>query len=499
MIIVPFFQVSEAVEPSLTADRPRGADAPRLAKVLGRRDLILLFVAAVANLNIVPAIAAAGPLALWVWILALWAYFWPQGVAVTELSAVWPGEGGIYIWTKHSFGDMHSFVAAWCYWLANVVYLPTVLLSCIGVSVYVFGPSVQALADDARFTGVTALLLLLILLLVNIRGESAGKWITNIGAMGTLVGAVVICGLAAMVLARHGGALKASSFTPHQTDWRLLAIFGTVCYSLQGLDLASIMGDEIREPRKVLPNAIFWGGVISGAVYVGVTGAMLVALPRDQIGMLTGVLQSIGSMAGSVHLGAIVAPVALFEAIAILGTAAAWFSGAARLPFVAGIDHYLPSALARVHPRYRTPHIALIAFATLSAILILMSYMGASVNEAFLTLLAISVVLQLIPNVYMFAALLKLARHRRYARLERKRMMLNGALGMSSSLLGICLAFVPGESTGHVWVYETKMIGAIGVVLTIALLLFFRAQRQVRAHAAARQGTGAVVESTELS
>jgi amino acid transporter len=456
-----------------------------LEKVLGRRDLILLFVAAVANLNIVPAIAAAGPLTLWLWLLALWAYFWPQGVAVTELSAVWPGEGGVYIWTKNSFGDLHSFVAAWCYWLANVVYLPTVLLSCIGVAVYVFGSSNQALASDPRFTGGAALALLLMLLVLNIRGESASKWITNLGGVGTLVGAIVICGLAAMAVAHHKGALTTSSFTPHAGDWRLLAIFGTICYSLQGLDLASIMGDEIREPRKVLPGAILWGGVICGVVYVGVTAAMLVALPNEQIGVLTGVLQSISSMASQAHLGVIVAPVALFEAIAILGTAAAWYSGAARLPFVAGIDHYLPRTLGRLHPRYRTPYVALTAFAALSAILILMSYAGASVSEAYLTLLGISVVLQLIPNVYMFAALLKLARHRRYPRYERKRMAFNGGLGLSSSLLGICVAFVPAESTTHVWAYETKMVGAVGAVLAIALLLYFRAQRKIRMEASA--------------
>jgi amino acid transporter len=180
----------------------------------------------------------------------------------------------------------------------------------------------------------------------------------------------------------------------------------------------------------------------------------------------------------------IVAPVALFEAIAILGTAAAWFGGTARLPFVAGIDHYLPRALGRVHPRFRTPYVALTAFAVLSALLILMSYAGASVAEAYLTLIAISVVLQLIPNVYMFAALIKLALHRRYSKPERRMMAFNGASGLASSMLGICLAFVPAESTTHVWTYEAKMIGAIGTVLAIALILYFRAQRSIRAAAA---------------
>jgi amino acid transporter len=167
-----------------------------------------------------------------------------------------------------------------------------------------------------------------------------------------------------------------------------------------------------------------------------------------------------------------------------------------------GIDHYLPRVLGRVHPRYQTPYVALIAFAALSAILILMSNLGASVSEAYLTLLAISVVLQLIPNVYMFAALLKLARHRRFPSYRRKYMVSNGASGLGASSLGICLAFVPSDATTHVWAYEAKMIGAISLVLIVALVLYLRAQRGIRAdaEAAARAMNGdSLVKLTDLS
>ena len=54
-------------------------------------------------------------------------------------------------------------------------------------------------------------------------------------------------------------------------DWRLFAVFGTICYSLVGLDLASIMGDEIREPKRNLPVAIFWGGLAAAIIYLGTT------------------------------------------------------------------------------------------------------------------------------------------------------------------------------------------------------------------------------------
>ncbi len=384
-----------------------GSHTPGLKRVLGRRDLVLLFIVAVANLNMVPPIAASGSVTIWLWILALVFFFWPQGAAVTELAQKWPGEGGIYLWAKKSFGEEHGFLAGWCYWLSNVFYLPTVVLSCVGVGVYVAGPQVQKLADSPLFTATTSIGIILFLLALNIRGLELGKWINNLGGIGTIGGAAIVCLLAWLTLHHHGSALHVSQLRHVPHDWRLFAAFGTICYSLIGLDLASIMGDEIRDPKRNLPVAIFWGGVAAGLIYLGTTVSMLIAMPQQDIGILSGILQAINKMAATTGLLGLVAPLALLECLSILGTASAWFSGAARLPFVAGIDRYLPAVIGRVHPKYRTPHISLILFAVLSSLLIGMSYLGVSVGEAYLTLLDLAVILQLLPSCYMFIALLK--------------------------------------------------------------------------------------------
>ena len=380
---------------------------PGLERVLGRRDLVLLFVVAVANLNLIPAISSSGPVTLWLWLIALSCFFWPQGAAVTELAHKWPGEGGIYLWAKRSFGEEHGFLAGWCYWLSNVVYLPTVVLSCVGVGVYVAGPRIQKLADSHAFTGLAAFLIILFLMVLNIRGLSLGKWISNLGALGTIGGAAIICLLAALTLHHSGSALHPSDLKTNLHDWRLFAAFGTICYSLVGLDLASIMGDEIKDPRRNLPIAILIGGLIAGAIYLGTTLSMLIAMPQKEIGVLAGILQAISVMSARTHISGVVAPLALLECIAILGTASAWFSGAARLPFVAGVDRYLPPIIGRVHPRYHTPYVSLILFAILSSLLIATSFLGVSVGEAYLTMLDLAVILQLAPSAYMFLALLK--------------------------------------------------------------------------------------------
>ena len=101
---------------------------------------MLLFVVAVFNLNVVPSIAANGGVTVWLWIISLVLFFWPQGIAVIELAHRYPGEGGVYLWAKEVFGDFHGFLSGWCYWTNNMMYVPTVMLYFVGVSVFVLGP-----------------------------------------------------------------------------------------------------------------------------------------------------------------------------------------------------------------------------------------------------------------------------------------------------------------------------------------------------------------------
>ena len=136
--------------------RPPHPDQPHLKRVLGRFDLVLLFVVAVFNLNVVPSIAANGGVTVWLWIISLLLFFWPQGIAVIELAQRYPGEGGVYLWAKEVFGDFHGFFSGWCYWTNNMLYVPTVMLYFVGVSVFALGPARAGLADNKAFAMATS-------------------------------------------------------------------------------------------------------------------------------------------------------------------------------------------------------------------------------------------------------------------------------------------------------------------------------------------------------
>jgi amino acid transporter len=234
-----------------------------LKRVLGRWDLVLLFVVAVFNLNVVPSIAANGGVTVWLWIIALVLFFWPQGIAVIELAHRYPGEGGVYLWAKEVFGDFHGFLSGWCYWTNNMLYVPTVMLYFVGVSVYVLGPSHQALADNKVFALATSTILLAVLTWLNIVGLGVGKWINNLGAIGTGIAAAVLIGLGIVLWQRFGTTLTSADFRIPADPRFVLNSFGVICFGLVGLELASVMGDEIRDPARTLPGAVAWGGILS--------------------------------------------------------------------------------------------------------------------------------------------------------------------------------------------------------------------------------------------
>jgi len=149
--------------------------------------------------------------------------------------------------------------------------------------------------------------------------------------------------------------------------------------------------------------------------------------------------------------------------------ASGWFAGPARIPFVGGVDRVLPEALGRVHPRWGSPHVALITCALLSAALTALSLFGSSVSEAYQVLLRATVVINLVPFVYIFLALVTLDTARTGARVA-------GVVGASVAAGGILAACIPGDEVTNVMVFALKMGAGVVAPVALGLWLFTRSR-----------------------
>jgi len=297
--------------------------------------------------------------------------------------------------------------------------------------------------------------------------------------MGTMVAALVLIGLGVSVLLRGGAEFKMSDFG-FGGDYQLISAFGVICFGLVGLELGPVMGDEIHDPRRTVPKSVVYGGVLSGVLYVGATLSVLLSVPQRDVAVVQGVLQAVDRMTAGQNLGWILAPLAVLMATAIAGCVSAWSAGSARIMFVSGLDRYLPTALGQIHPRYNTPHIALTTQAVVCTLLIAMSFIGAGVKEAYVTLLDLAVVLQMLSYLYLFGALLWLVRKGEHLYLRRAKLWFAAASGLAATTLGMIVAFIPSHQITSIWTFEAKMIVSCVLFLGLGAGLFWYYSRRRR-------------------
>jgi amino acid transporter len=453
---------------------------PKLKRSLGRLDLTLMMIVAVVNLNALPVVAGAGPSALSFWALAFLLFFIPEAIAVLELSKRYPHEGGVYLWTKSAFGDLHGFFSGWCYWTNNIFYVPTLLFYLVGFSAYIGGEKTLWLGQNRIYLVAVSITLLWAITALNILGLGVGKWIQNTGAAGTFLTTAVIVGVAVIAINSRG---LAAGFTPEAIipglgDWRALSLFSIVCFNYVGLELGPVMADEIKDPGRNIPRAVITAGVFIVLLYLLCTFSLQAAIPSSEIGAIEGILQAVSRVTEEINLPMLLTPIALLLSLNVAGNTSAWVGGAARVPFVIGLDRYLPDAMGKTHAKYNTPHIALIVQAAASTVAILIGSLGGSkVAEIYLVLLQTAVIIQLIPFLYMFASLIlvrsdpeKFEAGEGFFRRSWP-CYAAGAIGFFITAIGIVLAFIPPESVENVWSYEIKIV--LGSALFIAPAALF--------------------------
>ncbi|MBI3264978.1 MAG: APC family permease [Acidobacteria bacterium] len=439
----------------------------KVPRTLGLADLVLLKIVAIVNINNVPPVAVYGWASLALWVLAFVTFFVPEAIAVLAFSRRYPGEGGIYLWTRQQFGDAHGFLSGWCYWTNNLFYVPVLLVYMAGIFAFAAGTKSADLINQRVFVAGMALGWLAIIASANIRGLAVGKWIQNAGGISAAlsIGLVLAAAMAALI-----GGVAARPPAVAGAGREMATSFAVMCNAFVGIELASTMGDEIHDPERNLPPAVYISGVISLLSYVLVTGAVLILVPIGQLGAIQGVMQAVSAGASQAGVAWIVAPLALVMGLAIGGTASAWFAGSSRIPFVAGLNRALPPALGRVHPRWHSPHVALTTCAVLAAIFTCWSMVGSEVAEAYQVLLKSAVIIQLIPFLYLFLGLMNLEGTGATGRVS-------GAAGLVATAFGIVAAFFPTSDVRSVAVFETKIaLGVLGPT-AIGWLLYLRSRR----------------------
>ncbi len=210
---------------------------------------------------------------------------------------------------------------------------------------------------------------------------------------------LVVFGLTAWM---RSGSATPMHLAPH---WDLdnVNFWSQIAFAFGGLELGAVLGGEIRNPTRNLPRAAWISGAAIAAFYILGTLSLMVLMPPGRISILTGLVQAsteVGARLGSPWLGH---AMILLILIGVAGQVCAWIGGCARIPFVIGLDRYFPPAFARPHPRWGTPHIAILTQGIACTVFVVVLQAGESLRVGYQLLVDMTVIVYFIPYVYMFA------------------------------------------------------------------------------------------------
>jgi len=458
-------------------------DPSRPKRVLGLRDLILFYVVTGISLRWIATAAAAGPSSIVIWIGAWLCFYTPLALSVLELSSRYPSEGGLYVWSKRAFGDFSGFMSAWTYWTSNLPYFPAVLYFAASNILFMRQTAWAHLSNNATFYIVFSLLTLSAATLMNIIGLDVGKWLHNVGALAMWIPVAIVIVMGLVAWHRYGSATQFTlhSMTP-STHLNDIIFWSVLTFAFGGCETASFMGEEIKNPRRSIPFALLFGGATVTLCYILGTAAILLALPSSEVSNLQGLVQAISKTATRVGFPGVLPVAAFLIALSNIGAAGAYLAAVARLPFVAGIDRFLPPAFGALHPRWKTPWVALLTQFVLGALFIFLGQAGTSVKGAYDVLVSMGVIVYFIPYLYLFAAMIKLQREpagQEVIRVPGGSTMakLVAALGFVTTTLTIALSLIPQPDEPNKPLALLKIVGGTGALLLLGVAIYAGGKR----------------------
>ena len=260
-----------------------------------------------------------------------------------------------------------------------------------------------------------------------------------------------------MVYSRRGSATPIHILPAW--NWDTVSFWATIAYAMSGLELAGLMGGEIRDPERTLPRAGWIASGFTTAFYSATTVALLVILRPEKISEINGLAEAGDSAARLLGARWLSPAIALLVMASAVGQFGGLGTAVSRLPFAVGVDHLLPAAFGRVHPRWGTPHIAILVLGVLASFLLVAIQLGDTMRAAFQTLVSLMVIVGFLPYLYIFGSAWKAGKR------------VSAVSGWAITLLAIACSVVPTAEVTNVWLFETKLaVGTAGVIATAWLM-----------------------------
>jgi APA family basic amino acid/polyamine antiporter len=305
-------------------------------------------------------------------------------MAYAELATLRPRSGGEYVYLRDAYGPLAAFLTGWTSFVAG--FSGAIAASAVGLTEYI-GRFVPAAADKTPWLTVplplgslvgtpqalavtpqTVIAIIAIFALSLIHLHGSGRVVHNLLAGAKVSALVVFIALGFGWGTGSIGHLTGSHDVAGASTVWLLAMV-PIMFTYSGWNAAAYVAEEIKNPSRNVPLALGLGTVGVVAIYIALNALYLYAMPIGDLASLSGRLTDVvaehlfGFVAGNV--------IAIFTIVSIAASISAMVMTGPRVYYAMARDHMFLEAAAKVHPKYRTPVLAIFAQAVWSSILVL--------------------------------------------------------------------------------------------------------------------------------
>ena len=391
--------------------------------------LALMTAAAVISLRGLPMMAQEELTMFFYILFATVLFLIPASLVSAELGGAFAAKGGgVYTWVKEAYNKKTGFLAVFLQWIQNVAWYPIVLGFAAAAIAYTIGR--PELAGNGKFVGIFSIAVYWLATLLTFKGSSIVSKITSRGFLiGTVLPGIVIVVMALIwLIGGNPVAFKelptsASEivsvtaghphprFFPHMTGLGNLAFLAGIVLLFAGVEVQAVHANELRNPQKQYPKAMFIAAVLSFLLFTLGALAMAIITPYKDMSLQAGLMESFRYVFDHYHVGWMTNVVSLLVAFGALAGIMSWIAGPSRGLLWTARDGELPQALTKTNKNGVQKNILFIQGGIVTLLSLLYIFIK-DVNVAWFLLSALTAGLYLIMYMLMYASAIKLRRTR---------------------------------------------------------------------------------------
>ena len=439
---------------------------------LGLSSIIFFVLSGLIGIDGLAPAASVGPSVFGWWLLIILLFVLPYVFIVCELSAAFPGEGGIYEWTLRGMGSKNAARVSWYYWINVPFWIPSVYLICGGMLSELFWP-------DMSIWGMIGIAIVMVWATVFVANASmdTGKLVNTIGGISKVAIMLAFSVGGYMLIANNGEPAVELTLESMKPSMGASFIYApTLIYMFLGVETVACMGSSIKNPERNLPLGILIAISIIVVLYWLATSSMIMAIPQENLSLVGGLVQTLQILFGNTGIGHVITiTLSLLAVLGLFTYIIPWIMAASRAAVEAANAQEMPAIFA-VTNKNGSPYGSNMLTGTIATVaLVIYGFIAGNADDLFWSLFAFANFLLFITYFFFFISFVRLRTLEPDVKRPFKIPGGNGvailiALVPAILLIVACLLFVfPDILVGVIdWEYSSPTI--IAIVLALLLI-----------------------------